>query len=336
MRDDRLNRPGAGWRDPRFRSLLLTAASATGYGVAVAALVLLLRHNGGLAFDARAYWLAGRNVLGGAPLYAPVSIDALGAYFYPPIFAQLWAPFSILPELAFAWLWRLVCIGCLRFLAGSWKNVGLWFLVPLTITEISAANVTFPVAAMTLLALRGKSWLAPWAAALKIGPIVALPYLWLTRPAERRTLVAGTLALIAACAVSFLLAPGYWFDYAGALGRQSGSLLNGAGLIAILPTAQLDFALRLGLALALIAIAIARRSDGIAFAATVIAAPTLWVQRLTPLLVLPRLRDGDRDRDVAESREVADRAPDRGQPASALGGSLPHSLARFFRGARSS
>jgi hypothetical protein len=274
---------------PKARWWLFTTGSAAGYGLALAALILFVRYDGGYGFDAHSYYLAGRNVLEAQPLYQPVAIDALGPYRYPPLFAQLWAPFALLPELMFHWLWRLACLGSLRILAGSWRNVGLWCLVPLTLTELSTANVTFPVAAMTLLALQGRAGLAPWAAALKIGPIVVLPYLWLTRASERRDLVIGVVALVVACAASFALAPGYWWGYVEALGWQSSSRLVGDGLIALLPTAGADFGLRLALATALVAIATQRGSDRLAYAASVIAAPTLWVQRLSPLLALPRL-----------------------------------------------
>jgi hypothetical protein len=280
--------------DQELRRRILTGLSAVGYGLGLAALVSLIRLGaGGLAFDAHSYWLAGRNVLAGQPLYADVAIDALGAYRYPPLFAQLWAPFSLLPPLAFAWFWRATCIVSLRYLAGSWRNVGLWLIVPLTLTELAAANVTFQVAALTLMALRGRAGLAPWAAALKIGPLVVLPYLWLRRPAERKRLLLGLALLAAACGLSVFVAPGYWAAYVVSMGWQSGSALQADGLLALLPTPTLDFAARASLALVLIGVAVWRRSDALAYAATIIAAPTLWMQRLVPLLATPRLA-GDR------------------------------------------
>ena len=83
------------------RDRLLRVGSAVGYGIGLAALIILLQHDGGYAYDAHAYWLAGRHVLEGAPLYERVAIDAPGAISYPPLFAQLWAPLALLPELAF-------------------------------------------------------------------------------------------------------------------------------------------------------------------------------------------------------------------------------------------
>jgi hypothetical protein len=275
-----------GWR-------VLSVASGVGYALALAALVVLVQHDGGLAFDGHAYWLAGRAVLDGRPLYAPAEIDTLGAYLYPPIFAQLWAPFTLLPELAFDWLWRLVCVGCLRYLAGSWRNVGLWCLLPLTWRELSIANVTFPVAAAVLLAFRGRGQGLVLAGILKFGALLAVPYLWFARPAMRRTLVVGLAAAVGACAISFVLGPAAWFDYAQSLGWRASSATSADLLIAILPTTSADFLLRFALGAALVTVALAARStrwsDRAAYAATVLASPTMFVSRLATLLLLPRL-----------------------------------------------
>ena len=65
---------------------------------------------GGLAFDARAYYQAGQHLLASAPLYQHVAVNAAVAYRYPPIFAAFFVPFSLLPEIVFAWSWRLVCL----------------------------------------------------------------------------------------------------------------------------------------------------------------------------------------------------------------------------------
>ncbi|MDQ3937895.1 MAG: DUF2029 domain-containing protein, partial [Chloroflexota bacterium] len=193
--------------DPNFRHRALLVGSALGYAIGLAGLIILVRLNGGLGYDSYAYWLAGRNVLEGQPLYWLHDEGALGAYRYPPLFAQLWAPFALLPALVFSWAWRIVCLLSLRYLAGSWRNVGLWLLVPFTLTELSIANVTFPVAAMTVMALNGRGWMASWAGAVKFGPLLLLPYLWFARPSMRRSLVLGVIMVGASCAVSFTLAP---------------------------------------------------------------------------------------------------------------------------------
>jgi Glycosyltransferase family 87 len=275
--------------DPARRRLILVALSAVGYGIGLAALLATVANDGGYGYDSQAYWLAGQNVLHGQPLYGDVAVDAFGAYKYPPVFAQLIAPLTLIPALAFSWLWRIACFLCVRWLAGSWRNVGLWLLVPLTITELSLGNITFMVAAATVLALRGQGWLTAPMAALKFGPIFVAPYLWLVKPEQRRSLLIGALGFAGLCAVSFAFNPTAWTDYIDSLLRSTTTEMVGQGVIAIWPTGAVDLALRLAIAGALTAVAIRRRSERWVFTATVIAVPILALSRLAPMLVLPRL-----------------------------------------------
>ena len=283
--------------DERSRHRLLLIGSAVGWAFLLAAAVVLIRHDGGYGYDAYAYWQAGRNVLDGSPLYWVHNEGALGAYRYPPLFAQLWAPFSLMPALAFSWAWRLVCLLALRYLAGSWRNVGLWGLVPFTWTELSVANVTFPTAALTVMALRGRSELAAWAGSVKFAPLLAVPYLWLTRAKARRTLALGLGTVLAAFTISFVISPDSWFLYVQALGWMSTSSTDSFGVFALLPNGLEDFLLRLAIALGLLAVAVWRSSDRFAFTATVLAAPVISVWNPVVLLVLPRL---GRDRPATE------------------------------------
>jgi hypothetical protein len=275
--------------DPARRRLILVTLSAVGYGIGLAAMLAAIAHDGGLGYDAQAYWLAGQNVLHGQPLYGSVAVDALGAYKYPPIFAQLIAPLTLIPALAFSWLWRGACFLCVRWLAGSWRNVGLWLLVPFTITELSMGNVTFMVAIATVLALRGQGWLTAPMAALKFGPIFVAPYLWLIKPQQRRSLLIGALAFAGLCAVSYAFNPTAWADYVDSLFRSTTTAMSGQGVIALWPTGAGDLALRLAIAGVLTTVAVRRRSERWVFTATVIAVPILAWSRLAPLLVLPRL-----------------------------------------------
>lgn len=290
--DSRVAAVGAALGAHRGRLLLL--GSAAGYAMLITAAWLLIRNDGGLAYDAYAYWLAGRNVLEGAPLYWENAVDALGAYRYPPIFAQLWAPFTVLPPLVFSWLWRLGCLLCLRWLAGSWRNVGLWCLVPFTLTELSIANVTFPMAVMSVLALRGRGWMAAWAGALKIGPLMLLPYLWFARPETRHSLLKGVASVALIFGASFLLTPDSWLLYGRSLTSLSGSDMAAFGVIALVSNGFVDVALRLSIGVVLVALAIRRGSDRLAFTASIVAVPVLAIWRFVPLLVLPRLQPASR------------------------------------------
>ena len=270
----------------RDRSLRLLAA--VGCGLGLTALALLVMHDGGRAYDAHAYWLAGRHVLEGTPLYDPhVDIETLGAFKYPPLFAQAIAPFAVLPELAFDWLWRIVCVLCLRLIVGSWRNFGLALLFPPIWNELSISNVTFPVAYLAFLALRGRPTYLPVAIALKFGPALLVPFILLRRgAADRGRLLAGFVAFAGLCGLSFLVTPGAWHDYLGTIGPQAASGIGGAPAIAFSQSGAVDFAIRGGLGLAAVVIAIAFDEERLAWAAAVITVPVLFFARLAPLVAL--------------------------------------------------
>ena len=271
---------------PPRGELFLGVASALGWGIGVAAVVVMATWTT-MGSDAEAYWLATRHLLEGGALYERSNVAADGAYFYPPLFAQLWAPLAFLPREVFVWAFRLAGFLSLRYLAGSWRNVGLWMLIPLTVGELSRANVTFPVAAMSLAALRGRGWLAPWAGALKFGPFLLIPYLWFR--GDRRHVITGCVSLGLAGLLSVALSPGAWAEYAGAMTSLSGSNGGHADLIQIIPSVGMDFALRFGVGFVLVLLAAFRGWPTIAYGVSVLAVPTLWTSRLVPLLALPRL-----------------------------------------------
>lgn len=254
--------------------------------------------DGGFAYDLNAYLLAGRNLLEGAPLYPPMEINDPGAYRYPPTFALLTAPLAPLPEPVVTWAYRVACIGCVRYLVGSWRGVG-WALlfVPLQI-ELVALNVTLPIAAAARGALRGArpslgAALIPATAVLKYGTVLLVPYLWVTRPGLRHPMVIGAAALVAAFAIHALLDPGVWRDYLASLGQQAASVNDaphvGDQLLFVVPTTLGDFVLRLAIGAALVWVAIIWRADWLAFTAAAIAVPTLWVARLAALAGVPRM-----------------------------------------------
>lgn len=277
------------WSALSTRDRVLRVGAIVGFAFLATGLVVIARDHGGLGYDTYAYWLAGRHVLEGQPLYWQNAVDAFGAYRYPPLFAQLWSPFALFPPLVLAWTWRLVCFLSLRWLAGSWRNVGLWCLVPFTITELSIANVTLPMAAMSVMALQGRAWMAAWAGALKFGPLLLLPYLWLARPASHRSVSIGVATVALAVGISFAFDPASWRLYVQSLTWLSSSDMQGFGIVSLLPNGFVDVGLRLLAGVVLVALAIWRGSDRMAFAASIVAVPVLAIWRLVPLLVLPRL-----------------------------------------------
>ena len=118
--------------------------------VQVAALVIdNLSYNWWPAYDTNAYWLASRHLLDGDQLYEPAQIWTAGAFKYPPIYAQLVLPIGLVPETIVDWVWRIVGVLCLRYLAGSWKLAVL-------------ASLQWPVFAELGLRQRDSASSEPW------------------------------------------------------------------------------------------------------------------------------------------------------------------------------
>lgn len=270
---------------PRIPRLLPLALSGLGWGVGVSALVIAATWPG-MGADAGAYWGASRRLMDGEPLYQLSTIASPDAYFYPPLFAQLWTPLALLPLPAFIWVWRAVEFLALRYIAGSWRNMGLWLLFPLTLAELAHANVTFLVAAACMAAIRGRPEGIGWAGALKFGPLVLAPYVWLT--GNRRGLMLGLVTVAVALLLSVAVSPAAWGEYVGAMFYSSRNGNVQPELIAILPSVGADFVLRFGLAVVACLVAARKGWPWLAYAAAVLAAPTLWMTRLVPLLALYR------------------------------------------------
>jgi hypothetical protein len=255
-----------------------------------------ISRDGGLAYDFHAFWLAGRHVLSGEPLYAAVGIGDPGAYRYVPTFAVLMAPFSFLPELGVTWVYRAVSVVCLRYLVGSWRAVGWSLLFPPVPIELSALNVTLPIAAASRWALRGKPLSAttlPAASALKAGSVMLGAFVWFRRPERRRFVVIGLVATTLVLALHAALDPGDWEAFLASLGQQAQSINHapyvGGQLLFLVPSTLGDFLLRLAITALLTAVAIAKRWGWLAFFAATVAVPTLWLARLAPLVAVPRL-----------------------------------------------
>lgn len=285
----------------RHRSWLEAAGwalSLIGYASFAAIVWEAIARDGGMAYDLHAYVLAGRNLLDGAPLYGPMEINDPGAYRYPPTFAALAVPLALAPEDVVTWAYRAACLGCVRYLVGSWRAVG-WALlfIPLQI-ELIALNVTLPIAAAARMALRGPAEasgaaLIPITTALKFGTILLGAYLWVVRPDLRRPMLAGAVVLVAIFGLHALLDPASWQAYIESLGQQAGSANAapwvGEQLLLLVPSTLGDFVLRVAIGAVLVVIAIRQRWDWLAFAAAALAVPTLWLARLAPLVAVPRL-----------------------------------------------
>jgi hypothetical protein len=233
---------------------------------------------------------------------------------------------------------------CLRYLCGSWRLTLLVSLQWPAWLELSFGNVTLELGAVCFFALRDRrgAYLLPWFAGMKVGPGLLIPYLWLTRPDYRRPLAIGCAVFAVACAVSFVLAPGLWFDFAGTFGWEAASEMNAWHVVAIVPDhGGLDFAIRLAIAAVALLVAIRWRADWLAFIAATATMPILSITRLAvlvglwPLWLRDRVdawrKDGGRVRDAASEalvhlgmlprvEPVASRAEGRPETAGQPGG----------------
>lgn len=297
---------------------LFTVSLLLVVGIQVAAYVLTEVMAGWWpAYDTNAYWLAAQHILNDQPLYQQSTIWASGIYKYPPIFAQIALPIALIPETLVDWAWRILGVMCLRYLSGSWRLTLLVSLQWPAWLELSFGNVTLELGAVCFFALRDRrgAYLLPWFAGMKVGPGLLIPYLWLTRPDYRRPLAIGCAVFAVACAVSFVLAPGLWFDFAGTFGWEAASEMNAWHVVAIFPDhGGLDFAIRLAIAAVALLVAIRWRADWLAFIAATATMPILSITRLAvfvglwPLWLRDRVdawrKDGGRVRDAASEAFV--------------------------------
>ena len=288
---------------PAIPRLLLLVLSILGWGLFAREMVIDAGHSaaligedlGGRAVDTFAYWLAGRNLVQGQELYWAEHLDQLGAYLYPPPFAFAWAPLSFLPGVVAEWGWRVLGVLCVRYMAGSWQVTGLWWLFPGSLMEITSGNVTLQLAAVTVAGLRGYAHGILPSVLVKFGAIAVVPFLRLKRPAPRRGLVIGGAIAAGIVGVTFLLAPGLWFDYLEMVTSQSGSDFNPL-MIHLMPTPMTDLLLRAAIAAGLVYVSVRWDSPHAAYVAAFLLTPTLWFFRFSVLLALPTLENDERVR----------------------------------------
>jgi hypothetical protein len=249
--------------------------AVTRAGAVFAILALAMLWPGLNLADSHAYWAA---PLG--DLYGSARAGGADAYLYAPPFAQVLAPFKALPWAAFAGLWLLLLAVCLVVIAGPWAI--LIALIPPVLIELQAGNIHLLLALAIGLGLR---YPRTWAFVLLTKPTLGIGLVWFLVRREWRQLAIALASTVVVGAVSFIVAPAAWTDWAQALIANAGHPISPdySGVIHIPLLVRLPIA-------ALVVVWGARTDRPWTIAlATTLALPILWVNGLTVLLAAPML-----------------------------------------------
>jgi hypothetical protein len=266
-------------RLPLYRKPIILALSIFGY-LLFAWLMLVVPSTPDfksfVGFDAFAYW----NVDALHPYEA--TLGTVGSFTYSPAFALAASPAHLLPFALFYFLWCSFLIVNLVWLTRRSALVWLVFLpVPL---ELYHGNVHILLATVCVL---GFEYPALWSIGLltKVTPGVSL--LWFVVRREWRSLAWALGATAVISAVSFVVAPGAWFDWVKFLttSQDMGAGANDWYAFLFPP-------LWLRVMVAALIVVWGARTDRrwVVPVATMVAMPIIWVTTPAILVAIPRLR----------------------------------------------
>jgi len=207
---DRLVELGRRLMHPRTPRARLARDAARLAGLAVILFVWWLLTFNDYQHDARAYWALSLD-----DLYARGLVGGEDAYLYSPAFAQLFVPFTWLPWTVFAGVWAALNLVALTWMAGP-VIAALLLVIPGSpvIDEVGTGNIHLLIAAAIVIGFRGS---AAWAFPLltKVTPGVGV--LWFAGARQWRAFLIAIGATFAISAVSFVIGPHLWFDWADVL-----------------------------------------------------------------------------------------------------------------------
>ena len=223
-----------------------------------------------IGVDARAYWQVDL-----AHPYVGSGVGDVSTYLYSPAFAQLMAPFSLLPFPAFDALWTTLLLVVCAWLIRPWPWAALMLCLPISY-ELLVGNVHFLIAAAIVLGFRAP---AAWAFPILTKVTPGLGVLWFAVRREWRALAVALGGTAAVVAVSLALAPSAWSDwYAFLLASPGRSQL-------LVP--------RTVIATVLVAFGAATGRRWLVPVAVWLALPIVWVNSWVILLAAIRLRGRD-------------------------------------------
>ena len=270
--------------------VLLGAASLVGVGLTIIAVGQLYPNGLTAGVDMVAYIRAGTAIREGGPVYT-TGIATTAAFLYPPTWAVLFAPLSLLPGAALQAGIMVIDVLALRYVLRSWLAVGLMGLFPLTWFGLGSGNVEILIAGAIVAAWRHSSVPLAVMTFTKLSPAFALDL------RRIREFIFACLVLVAITAPWFDL----WFEYARFLAAQPAV----AGTIVPIPWfVRLPFALLLLLP---------RRPWTAALAAIVAIPNWYWY---TSLILIAPLRLWLDERRAGEAAPGRHDATPGGTPAS--------------------
>lgn len=279
-----------------IRHGLLVAGLAVLATILVRAWLMATDASAGEAYDARAYWEASR----GEPYARPV-LGSPVAYYYSPVFLQVFAPVLALPFPAFLAVWYALNGAALVAVTRFWLPVAL--LTGFVAIEVMRGNIE---TLMALALVVGFRWPAAWAFILltKVTPGVGL--LWFVGRREWRNLALAIAATVVIAGISFVTVPGLWFEWVG-------SLLRNASVNIDWPFFPVPLTIRLPVAAALALFAGWRGLRWLVPIASTLAMPALWPVNLTLLVaIFPLLPSSS----TAPSAAATPDGPDGSDPMS--------------------
>jgi hypothetical protein len=263
---------------------------------------------GTFGFDAFAYW----NVDIREPYSIPVG--TIGAFNYAPPIAMVADWFSMVDWTTFVFLWTMLLIGTVVWIAGSPTWILVAFSIPFVALELYHGNINILLAAAIVL---GFSHPWTWAFVLLTKPSAGLALLWFVVRGEWRSLFIALGTTAAICAVSFVLMPELWSAWINLLVDSLG----------IPPTsANIQVPLWIRLPIAAVVVIWGARTDRrwTVVVSAMLAMPVFWFATPAILIgIIPevRARNEARKREAAaaierETAETADTA-DAAEAASA-------------------
>lgn len=237
-----------------------------------------------VVYDAHAYWIAGGSDHPYAATIASGFDDTVNPfkYRYPPPLAQVFVVLHLVPWPIVAGLWVGLSFVVFLLLSGRWALLLLLF--PPTLGELWFGNVNLLIALAIVVGMR---WPAAWAFVLLTKMTPGIGLLWFAVRREWRALGIAIGATVLVAAVSFVLAPGWWFEFRDAMTVQAGAAID-------VPPLAVQISLPIRLVAAALLVVYAARTDRawlVPVAAT-IAAPALWGNVFVILIAAVPLAEG--------------------------------------------